>query len=296
MADFIPHNLFVIGSTGWLGSQVTQALLDKKAFNLRLLVRKDTFEAKKALLEGFKAAGATLVEGDTSNAASLAEAFKGSDTVVSILGGDGLNTGQQANIIEAATAAGVRRVVPSEFGFHLEDPTDFVLGGKIKLREALINSGLEYTFIFTSGFYEFLFGPLTGFNVKEGKLTIPGDGNQPFSTTHTSDIAKFVPEILLDPSSKNRNVHIYGEVITHNQAIKIFEEELGQKFEVTYQSEADLLKIEENQENPFSDRIFAHLKKILIFSNQAYDAADRQRYSKAVTPKTIREFAQSFKQ
>ena len=187
-------------------------------------------------------------------------------------------------------------MVPSEFGFDLEDTTDFVLGGKIQLRHTLINSGLEYTFIFTSGFYEFLFGPITGFNVKEGKLTIAGDGNQLFSTTHTSDIAKFVPEILLDPSSKNRKVHIYGEVTTYNQAIKIFEEELGRKFEVTHQSEAELKKIVENQENPFMDRIFSHLKKILIFTNQAYDSADRQRYSKAVTPKTIREFAQSFKQ
>lgn len=293
--EFIPHNLFIIGGTGWVGTQITKALLEKKVFNVKVLIRPDSLEKKKDLLDSFKAAGATLVEGNTSSTASLTEAFKGSDTVISVLGGDGLYSGEQANILEAAKAAGVRRFIPSEFGFELEDENDFVLGGKIKLRHALINSGLEYTLIFTSGFYEFLLSPATGFDVKSGKINIGGDGNHPFSTTHTSDIAKYVPEILLDPTSKNRRIHIFGAITTFNQAVKIFEEELGQKFEVTYTPAEDLKKFVADDKNDHTARVLAHLKHIVVTSNQAFDTADVARYSN-VKPKTLKELAQSFKQ
>jgi len=53
----------VVGATGHLGSNIVEELIKKKAFNLKLLIRKETFEAKKELIQKFREAGATLTEG-----------------------------------------------------------------------------------------------------------------------------------------------------------------------------------------------------------------------------------------
>ena len=58
-------------------------------------------------------------------------------------------------------------------------------------------AGLEYTVIATSAFYEFWYTAATGFDAKNGKVVVLGDGNQKFSSTLTADIAKVTNNFLI---------------------------------------------------------------------------------------------------
>jgi hypothetical protein len=65
-------------------------------------------------------ASATVIKTDYSPS-SLASAFKDQDAVISIVGNEGF--ADQAKIIDAAIAAGVKRFIPSEFGSDTANPT-----------------------------------------------------------------------------------------------------------------------------------------------------------------------------
>jgi hypothetical protein len=64
-----------------------------------------------------KAKGAEIVEGEVdSSVAELTKVAQGSDTVVSVISGNALFSGQEAKLVQAAKAAGVKRFVPSQYG------------------------------------------------------------------------------------------------------------------------------------------------------------------------------------
>jgi len=291
MAEFVPKNLCIVGGTGKLGSKITQELLDAKVFNVRLLVRKDTLDKKKDILDTFKAARATIVEGDVHDHLSLVKAFKGSDTVLSVLGS---YSPEEVNLIEASKEAGVRRLIPADYGIIIEDREDFVLGPKVKIRDQVIASGLEYTVIFVGGFYQFVFTPRAGFYVDECRVQVPGDGNQTFPVTHISDIPKFIPHILLDPATKNRLVHVFSEIMTYNQAVKTFEEELGNKFEVVYEPFEQVKAFVRDQNIPIGQRICKQLCFLLTTTNHNFDRSFQDGYAGKIKITSIREHARSF--
>jgi hypothetical protein len=131
---------------------------------------------------------------DLDNSASLVEAFKGVDVVVSTLSGEGF--GQQFGVLHAAKEAGVKRFVPSEFGIDILKAKDIALfGPKLKLREEIQKGGIEYTYIVTGFFTDGTFFAWTGFDWPNGKVVLLGDGNAKISLSATTDFVKLVPEI-----------------------------------------------------------------------------------------------------
>jgi uncharacterized protein YbjT (DUF2867 family) len=100
--------------------------------------------------------------------------------------------------------------------------------------DAIKASGLDYTIINTGFFYEFWWTPMSGFDLQNGKVSWLGDGNTKVSVILMDDLAKFIPEILLDPYSKNNTIRVHGQSISGNEAVQIFEEISGKKLQVTY--------------------------------------------------------------
>ena len=68
---------------------------------------------------------------------------------------------------------------------------------KTKLVDEIKAAGLEYTVIATSAFYELWYTAITGFDAKNGKVSVLGDGNQKVSSTLTADIAKVTYKFLM---------------------------------------------------------------------------------------------------
>jgi nucleoside-diphosphate-sugar epimerase len=73
---------------------------------------------------------------------------------------------------------------------------------------------------------------------KGGKATIPGDGNQKVVFTHTRDIAKYVVASLTlehwEPDSR-----IAGNRLSYLEVVKLAEEVMSKKLEITYSCQAD---------------------------------------------------------
>jgi uncharacterized protein YbjT (DUF2867 family) len=100
--------VLVIGGTGSLGGHIARALLERGA-KPRLLVR----PGSRGKLAPELAAAAEVVEDE-------AGAFEGVHTVVSaVQGGPDAIVDTQLRLLRAASAAGVRRFIPSDFSFNI---------------------------------------------------------------------------------------------------------------------------------------------------------------------------------
>ena len=89
---------------------------------------------------------------------------------------------------------------------------------------------------------------------------IPGSGDEHVVFTHTSDISKYVAELVLDSKPWNKTSTIIGDKITWNEFVKIAEEVKGTKFEVTYDS-IDTLKQGKITELPSHPHIYPFFPK-----------------------------------
>jgi nucleoside-diphosphate-sugar epimerase len=106
--------VLVAGVTGMLGNKIASAILDKGAMTVKALVRPNN--SKQAQLQPLQQRGMTLVEGDLLDLSSLFKACENVDAIVSAVSGDEEMTVKgQLNLIEAATAREVRRMIPSDY-------------------------------------------------------------------------------------------------------------------------------------------------------------------------------------
>ena len=250
---FTPKNVLLVGGTGWIGSAIAEELSQRKEFNVKILVRKESKETKKDRIQKYESAGATIVEGDINDPASLSAALQDVDTVISVLGGHSVIVGDQSKLLQAAKEAGsVKLFVPSEWGIDSFESDPFPLfDAQAKLRKEVQESGLQWTFIVTGLLYQYFYTPRARFDPQNGHAIIPGDGSGRFNTIDVKDVGKYVPEILLDPETKNKTIHISGANLSYNEAVKIFEEALGKKFDVKYVSLEEEQKTYETSSKDF---------------------------------------------
>src|SRR6187551_1682602 len=110
--------IVVTGATGTIGQRAVQELVASKA-SVRALVHTPS---KAAALEKL---GAATTAGSYDDRASLERAFAGADTVVSITAANAHAIEQTIATIDAAKAAGVRKIVRvSALKAALDGPTD----------------------------------------------------------------------------------------------------------------------------------------------------------------------------
>jgi len=249
--------VLVAGATGNLGHKIAVALLDSKKFKeVRVLIRGATLadDKKQDKVEQLKKKGAVIVEGDVNDVNSLTQALKGIDAVVAATSGNTFVQGQ-LNLIEASKAAGVKRFIPGQFGSDVVNyDGPFAVGdAKRTISDALLKSGLDYTVVLNGLFVDYFFSPFFGFDLKNGTVTIYGDGNQKVATTHPADIASAIPHILLNPASKNAKVSIVGDRLTQLEGVALVEKVTGKKLATTTVSRQKLREdIAANPSNPWA--------------------------------------------
>lgn len=166
-------------------------------------------------------AGVSASEVDYTSLDSLVTALQGQDAVVSTLN-DAL-VPAQLKLVEAASQAGVKRYIPSEFGCDTLNPKTAALpvfsGGKVAvqkiLNEKAAAGSLSYTLVVTGPFLDW--GLMVGFimDAKNKKITLYDGGDRVFSTTLLSDIGKAVAGVLRKPAeTKNRAVYVQSTATT----------------------------------------------------------------------------------
>jgi uncharacterized protein YbjT (DUF2867 family) len=136
----------------------------------------------------------------------------------------------QLALVNAATAAGVRRFVYASFR---NDPTvqHPLTQAKRSIERAIAD--LNFTSIQASWFMEVWLSPALGFDYVHGKVRLYGSGSKPISWVSYRDVAEFCIAPVLR-SVGSRSVLAVGgpEALTPLEVVKIFEEESGRQFEV----------------------------------------------------------------
>ncbi|KAK0543889.1 hypothetical protein OC846_005767 [Tilletia horrida] len=213
---------FAVLGSGNLGSHIVEEFLSAK-LPLTILTR----DASKPALQAYVQQGARLKGVDYSSVDSIAEAFTGIDAVISALG-PGHPPELPKDIIRAAKKAGVKVVVPSEFGVDYEGPEAAPVPPGIQKKADLHNFAEDW-----------LYYPDFGWDVPNRTVIFLNDGNTPISVTDTRDVATFVRQILTtqpipEPGS-GRTYRVEGYETTQLQALAALEKGVGEKFTIKHE-------------------------------------------------------------
>ncbi len=205
--------ILVAGATGALGGLVTRQLL-ARGQSVRALVR------DKAAVEPLQQAGATLVYGDLKDRDSLTAALDGADIVVTTVnsahrGGadtiESVDRAGNANLIDAARAAGVRQFVfVSALGSTPESPAPF-LRAKGETEARLRASGMPYTILAPNLFMEVWVAAVVGAAVRANRpVVLVGEGRRRHSFVSFRDVGAFIVAAIGHERAINQYLPIGG--------------------------------------------------------------------------------------
>jgi len=215
--------VFVTGGTGFVGSHVVPSLIEA-GHSVVALVR--TANAASALRQrvGVAEAGLTTRIGDVTDPATLASGLEGCQAVVHLValardwnnGKDleRVNTGGTANLLAAATAAGVKRFI--QLGaLGVEERADLHYANSKALAErAVRESSLDWTILKPS----LIWGERDGFfnivaalvKIPAPVVPVPGNGKSRFQPIWIGDVARAIVQVLGDPSTVRRSYELGG--------------------------------------------------------------------------------------
>ena len=206
-------------ASGNLGTVILEELLKSGLFEVTILIRETSAHTFPP--------GVKVVKVDFSNLDSLTNALTGQDALVSALAS--LAIASQRLLIDAAVAAGVKRILPSEFGNNLKNPKARelpVYAQKIKIEEHLDQLAREgkvsYTLVINGPFLDWGLknGMFLDFTNRKIKRYDGGDGL--FSTSRLTTVGKAVRRILTHPrETADRAVYVKDIDVSQNQLLKL---------------------------------------------------------------------------
>jgi NAD(P)H dehydrogenase (quinone) len=222
--------ILVTGATGPLGAAVTENLI-KGSQEVRILVR----DAAKV-----KSTGAQIAVGDYDDYASLLAAMQGIDKVFLVSGNDIENRGRQhANVIKAAVAAGVKRIVYVSLQRKDDSATSFVADKTIahlETEKLLKTSGIIYT-ILQFALYADMIPIFAGEQVLQTKtIYLPAGGGRAAYALRT-DLGEAGAKVIADDSGKydNKVIELSGPAaVSWKEIAEIMSDVSGQT--ITYVS------------------------------------------------------------
>ena len=188
------HNTNFTQATGNLGSVVLKELLSSGLFELTVLTRGSstlTFPPE-----------VKVVKVDYERLDSLTTALAGQDALVSTLPSN--VAASQKLLIDAAVKAGVKRVIPTEYGCDLHNELTRklpVYAGKVQIEEYLeqlaVKGSISYTLVFNGPLLDLCLRQGLFFNFKDRKVDIYDGGEVPISTTRYE---RSLPKVSLAPN------------------------------------------------------------------------------------------------
>ena len=257
--------ILVAGASGLLGADICLRL-SSRGKGVRALVRQT---ANPARLEPLRASGVELAWGDLKDPASLRDACRGVEAVISTASstlsrqsGDSIETvdhiGQLA-LIDAARAASVghftfvsipRRPVR-------ESP---LTRAKAAAERALIESGMPFTILAANFFMEVWLSPALGFDYLNHRAVIFGQGRSLISWVSYRDVAEFAVRAHQTPGAHNKTLLVGGpDDLSPLEVVGVFEETTGAPFERQFVPEEALLAQLETAADPLAET-FAKLQ------------------------------------
>ncbi|KAJ7967309.1 Isoflavone reductase-like [Quillaja saponaria] len=244
--------ILFIGGTGYIGKFIVEASA-KAGHPTYALIRKSSISnpAKSPIIEKFKSLGVNIVSGDLYDHASLVNAIKQVDVVISTVGY--LQLADQDKIISAIKEAGnIKRFFPSEFGndvdrVHAVDPAKSTFAIKVNIRRAIEAAGVPYTYV-SSNFFAGYFLPTLSqpgaTSPPRDKVIILGDGNPKAVFSKEEDIGTYTIKAVDDPRTLNKILYIRApaNIYSFNDLVSLWEKKIGKTLERIYVPEEQVLK------------------------------------------------------
>src|SRR6266542_612167 len=229
--------VMVVGATGFLGMEICRQLIAAKR-KVKGLVRTSSDPAKVHALQQM---GVETVKGDIKDVASLNNAFKDVDAVISTASstfsrqeGDSIESvddAGQLNVVEAANNAGANQFIFISFKAMLEECP--LQTAKRKVEKQLMESKMNYTILRPTFFMEIWLSPAIGFDFPNSKATIYGEGINKLSWISLRDVAAFAVASLDNPLAMNSIFELGGpDALSPLEVVKIFEQHTGTTFAV----------------------------------------------------------------
>lgn len=204
----------ITGATGRLGHLVVEGVLDKHGSDGLVAVVRDPAKAADLAERGVAVRAATY--GDPG---ALEAALAGVETLLLVSGSElGQRVEQHTNVVNAARAAGVRRVVYTSAPHA--DTTELVLAPEHKATEQVLReSGLTYTFL-RNGWYNENFTDTIRLAAETGSFgSSAGEGRT--ASAAIADFAAAAVEVLTTDGHDNRVYELTGDVAwTHAELAK----------------------------------------------------------------------------
>ncbi|MGO4617252.1 NmrA/HSCARG family protein [Nocardia sp. 2YAB30] len=186
----------VLGSTGAQGGAVVAALTEAGAS-----VRGITRHRQSSRAQRLAQSGVEVVAADLSDIDAVGRAFDGVDAVFALTtpfeDGPSAELDQGATIIAAARLAQVPHLVfssVSDADRHTGIPH---FDSKARVEEALRASGVPYTIVGPTYFYDNLLGDIE--QLRAGRIVMPIPADIPLQQLSRRDLGRFVAVILGDP-------------------------------------------------------------------------------------------------
>jgi uncharacterized protein YbjT (DUF2867 family) len=219
------RTILVAGANGWLGQKVAQALVARGA-RPRLMMRGGTEHKSAVAVLDALGGSADIVSADLGNAASLANVVEGVDAIASVVqGGPDVIIDGQVALANAAKAAGVKRIFPSDFSMRLDNYTvdeHVFLGLRVEADRQIAALGLPQTNVTNGAFTEMLDQPFFGLLDKAAnEVRYWGSFDQPYQFTHTDDVAATVAAAVLDPETPEGPLEIASDTLSPAQLAEV---------------------------------------------------------------------------
>ncbi len=237
--------ILVVGSTGFLGSEICRRLVaaGKPA---RGLVRSTSSPEK---VERLKVLGVQTILGDLRDPGSLREACCGVDTVIttasttiSMQPGDSIPVTDQRgqlDLVNAAREAGVGRFIYISVPLRMEDCP--LTEAKRAVENAVRASGMVYTILHPCLFMEVWLSPTLRFDYPNAKATIYGDGHAKNRFISLGDVAQYAIDSLSNPAARNIAFELgCPQSLNYLEVVRTFEKTGGKSFELQFIPEASL--------------------------------------------------------
>ncbi|KAK1967330.1 NAD(P)-binding protein [Colletotrichum sublineola] len=212
------RKIAIVGASGTIGGLTLDALREKNIHTLTAVTR----AASSATFP----ADVIVKAGDYADEEFLVSAFRGQDAVVLQLSFDSFLTGQ-APLIRAAAKAGVKWILPTEFG---SDPVPSkllaaspMLGAKKQFRDLAEELGVSWVAIVSNPWFDWsLARGLWGIDIANRSARLFDGGATKFVTTTIGNTARGAAGVLSLPDAeleafRNRPVYLKSFHVTQRE-------------------------------------------------------------------------------
>ena len=191
----------ITGATGQLGRLVVNELKEK--------VSKDDIVAIVRSADKASDLGVEVRVADYEQPQALVEALKGIETLLLISSSEiGKRATQHQNVIEAAKAAGVKRIVYTSI-LHADSSSISLAQEHYATEKSLKNSGIAYTLLRNGWYTENYFGSLSGALASGALSGSAGEGK--ISSAPRADYADAAVAVLTSKGHEGKTYELAGD-------------------------------------------------------------------------------------